>query len=333
MWKSAVPFLFIIALMGCQKSSPENTTQHNKQPLQKITVAYSSQPQSALIHIAVAKGYFVEEGFEVQPFIFGFGKAALQALLDNKADFATVAETPIMFSVLRGDKIAVIANMTASTTDNAVVVRQDAGISSPSDLKGKRIGFTPGTTNEFFLDSLLTASGMTMKEITQVPLKPEEMQDAIMTRKVDAVSTWNYPLALIRQQLGNNGRIFYDQDIYTELFNLVAMQKLIDNHPEMVQRFLRAVMKAEHFLIENQVESQAIVAAATKTDKNLVREVWNVFKFHVVLDQTILITLEDETRWAMKSKLTDQTVMPNYLGYIHINSLKTINPEAVNINR
>jgi NitT/TauT family transport system substrate-binding protein len=53
----------------------------------------------------------------------------------------------------------------------------------------------------------------------------------------------------------------------------------------------------------------------------------------VSLDQTLLITLEDETRWAMKNKLTDKTAMPNFAEYIHVDSLMGVKPEAVKLKR
>jgi len=320
--------MFIAALMGCQKSSPQNT-----EPLQKITVAYTFQPQSTLVHVATAKGYFTDEGLVVQPLMHTYGKAALQSLLDRQADFATVAETPVMFSVLKGDRIFVIANIEASTMNNAIVARKDADISAPGDLKGKRIAYTPGTTSDFFLDSLLTANGFTRKEIQPVALKPEEMQDAIIAKKIDAASTWNYPLTQIAKQLGPDGTIIYDREIYTEIFNIAARQDFVQKNPETVKHFLRALIKAENFVAKNPDAAQTIVSAATKIDKSLIREVWNAFNYHVVLDQALLITLEDETRWAMKNKLTDQTVMPDYLSYIHLDSLKAVKPEAIKMNR
>ena len=81
------------------------------------------------------------------------------------------------------------------------------------------------------------------------------------------------------------------------------------------------------------MQAQDIVAAAIKVDKELVKEVWNAFSYQVRLDQTLLITLEDETRWAMKNKLTDKTVMPNYADFIHVDSLKAVKPATVNLNR
>ena len=226
MWKSTLSFLLIFVLSGCQKSPSQDASQRSAATLQKITVAYTYQPQSTLAHVAVAKGYFAEEGLEVQSLMHTFGKASLQSLLDHKADFAAVAETPFMFNVLKGEKIYLIANIEASGKNNAIVARKDAGISVAGDLKGKRIGFTPGTTSDFFLDSMLTVIGLTRQSIQPVPLKPEEMQAAIVEKRVDAVCTWNYPLTQIKRQLGPNGVLFYDPIIYTETFNFEPGESL-----------------------------------------------------------------------------------------------------------
>lgn len=333
MWKALVSLIFFAAMIGCDKQPSSAAIPRSPETLQKITVAYTFQPQSTLVHIAVNKGYFAAEGLAVESLMHTYGKAALQSVIEGKADFATVAETPVMFNILKGEKIFVIANIEASTTNNAIVARKSAGIATPGDLKGKRIGFTPGTTSEFFLDSLLTANGLTRPEIQPVVVKPEDMQDAIVTEKVDAVSTWNYPLTQINRQLGADGTIFFDREIYTETFNIAARQDFVGNNPETVKRFLRALIKAEEFVVKSPDEAQGIMAAATKIDKNLIRDVWNVFNYHVGLDQTLLITLEDETRWAMKNKLTEQSVMPDYLNYIHVDSLRAVQPGAIRMNR
>ncbi len=329
----SIVLLFISLFMGCQKSSPQNPEQIDAIPAQQITVAYTYQPQSTLVHVAMAKGYFTEAGLQVRPLMHTYGKAALQSVIDQKADFATVAETPVMFNVLKSENIYVIANIESSNTNNAIVARKAAGISEPRDLKGKRIGFTPGTTSDFFLDTLLTANGLSRKDIQPLALKPEEMRESILAKKVDAVSTWNYPLTQIRLQLGSEGVVFYDREIYTETFNIAARQDFVKNNPETVRRFLRALIRAEDFVMHNPDEAQGIMSVATQIDRDLVREVWGAFKYHVMLDQTLLLTLEDETRWAIKHKLTDKTDMPDYLNFIHLDSLSEVKPEAVSLKR
>jgi len=302
-------------------------------PPQKITVAFTDQPQCALVHIAVAQGYFRAEGLDVTPLMHTYGKAALASVLEGKADIATAAETPIMFSILKGEKVLVLANIVASNSNNGVLARRATGIAGVADLKGKRVGYTPGTTSDFFLSSLLTARGIARSEVREVGLRPEQMQAALARGEVDAVSTWHYPLTQIRRALGADAIIMHDRDIYTETFNLVARQEWALANPVAVQRFLRALIAAEQFARRQPAQAQAIMAAATKVEPDLVREVWDHFQFRVGLDQILLITLEDETRWAMSNKLTGQGRMPDYLAHLYFDGLDAVRPDAVRVRR
>ncbi len=333
MWRMLLAMCCAVSLASCDRAPPPGAATVGSAERQKITVAFTGQPQSTLVHIALAKGYFLNEGLDVEPLIRTFGKEALQLVLDGKADFATVAETPVMFSALKGDRIFVIANIESSNKNNAVLARPDVGIVKAVDVRGKRIGFTPGTTSDFFLDSFLTAQGLTRQEISTLALRPDEMQEALLSGKVDAVSTWNYPLTEIRNQLGAKAVVFYDPQIYTETFNIAAMQDFVRQNPQTVRRLLRALIQAEDFVTGHPEQAQDIMTAVSKVDKGLVKEVWNAFGYQVRLDQTLLITLEDETRWAMKNRLTDKTVMPNYLDFIYVDSLKAVKPAAVRLNR
>ena len=333
MWKLLFVLYCMLTLSGCEKPPVTAGTSGSTPARQKVTIALVNQPQSTLIFVAMKKGYFSDEGLDVHPLLQSFGKAALQTMIEGKADFATSAETPIMFSILRGDAIFVVANIETSTANDAVVARVDAGISKPADLKGKRIGFMPGTTIDFFLDSFLTAQGLTRQDITPVPLKPDEVLDALLAKKADAVAAWNYPLTQIKRQLGAQAVTFYDRQIYTEHFNIAAMQDFVRRNPQTVTALLRGLVRAQAFVDDHANEAQDIVAEAIKVEKDLVEEVWNVMSYQVRLDQNLTITLEDETRWAMKNKLTDQTVMPGYASFIYVDALKAVKPGAVRMDR
>ncbi|WP_130472899.1 ABC transporter substrate-binding protein, partial [Candidatus Magnetaquicoccus inordinatus] len=200
-------------------------------------------------------------------------------------------------------------------------------------LHGKRIGYTPGTTSDFFLSTFLNANGIDRSSVQLVALKPDEMQSAIAAKQVDAVSTWNYPLAQIQKTHAAGITTFYDKDIYTETYNLVAKKEYIKQHPETIKRFLRALIQAEEFTHNNPDEAQTIVAQISKVDKELVKQVWNSFGYRVLLDQILLIMLEDETRWAISNRIAEQKEMPDYLSHIHFDALRAVKPEAIRIKR
>ena len=75
-------------------------------PVEKVTIAYSATTDSVLAQVAQTRGYYREEGLEVTPHMHPYGKPALREVLEGKADFATVAETPVMFAILNGEKIS-----------------------------------------------------------------------------------------------------------------------------------------------------------------------------------------------------------------------------------
>jgi len=60
-------------------------------------------------------------------------------------------------------------------------------------------------------------------------------------------------------------------------------------------------------------------------------DIWDNFVFEVSLDQSFVSTLEDAARWAIKNRLVDGVVVPNFLDYIYFDALRGVKPEAVSI--
>ena len=302
-------------------------------PTEKITIAYAATTDAALAEVALSRGYYPEEGLEAIARLHPYGKLALEDLLAGKADFATVAETPIIFAIMKGEKISVIATILTSEIINAVLARRDKGIRTPEDLKGKKIAATLGTTSDFFLDALLGVHGISRKEVTIVDLKAEAMPAALAQGKVDAVSTFAPYVALTQKKLGKNVTTFRDKDIYRSTFNVVATQEFIRKNPGKVKKMLRALVKAERFVRGNPAEAQKIVADFCGVELSVVRDIWADTRFAVTLDQPLLLAMEDESRWAIDKGLTKARMVPNYLEYIYVDGLKSIKPEGVRILR
>ena len=89
--------------------------------------------------------------------------------------------------------------------------------------------------------------------------------------------------------------------------------------------------KAEEFIRDNREESVEIIASRLKAEKEDIDKLWDDYNFRLTLSQSLIITLEDEARWAIKNKLTDATEVPNYLDYIYMDALEEVKPEAVGI--
>ena len=299
----------------------------------KITIAYAAHPQSGLPQIAQAKGYFADAGLETTTHKFPSGKAALADLLAGKADFATVAETPLMFAVMNNAKLSVIATIQTSSLSHAIIAQKDKGILSLNDLKGKKIGAALSSSSHFFLDTILTANGISRKEVELVDIKAEKIPDALANGEIDAGSTFTPYVELTQRKLGNQGITFREQTLYRYNFVIVAMNEFIHQNPDSVKKLLQALIKAEQFTEVNPGDSQQIVADFCGIETGIVRNTWADATLDVTLDQSLIIALEDETRWAIRIGLQPAVKMPNYLDYIYLEGLKSVKPGAVRISR
>lgn len=298
---------------------------------EKTTIAIAALPEATLANVAAARDFFREEGLDATTHLFPYGKIALQQLLGGKADFATVAETPVMFAIMRGEKISVIATIVTTKSGHVIVARKDRGIVNIGDLKGKTIGTTMGTSAQFFLDAILLAKGVPRGDISIVDMPAEKLPGALARGEVDAISAFTPYTLLAEDQLHDNAVVFADKDIYRYTFNVVAKQDFIRNNPRKVQKVLRALVKAEKFLQSDPAEAQKIVGKVTGLQMDVLRRIWDDSDFSVSLDQTLILALEDESDWAIKNRLSTATKVPNYLPYIYLEGLQSIRPDAVRI--
>ena len=286
------------------------------------------------VWIAENKGYFEEEGLNVRIREFGSGRTALATMLnEGHLDMVTVAQTPVMFSSFSRSDYAIIAAMVSSDNDVKVLVRQDRGITTPLHLRGKKVGITNGSTGHFFLALFLAYNRLALSEVETIDLEASLLPQALAEGRVDAICTWEPHILNAKALLGKKALILHGQNIFREDFYFVANKTFMKNGPQVLRSFLKAIAKAEKFIQGNRLQSIDIVSKRLRLDKTLTASIWGEFEFRMMLDQAILITLEDEARWAIREKLTEATTVPNYLNFIHVDALEDVKPEAVTVIR
>jgi NitT/TauT family transport system substrate-binding protein len=313
----------LVAAAGCRAERIE--------PLADgITIALPALPHTSLVQVAVAKGYFAREGLAVTLQPYASGKQALNAVTTGKADLATAAETPLVFAALHGEPIAVLATLASSTRATAVVARKESGITTARDLAGKRVGLVHGTSPEFFLDTLLVRNEVDRGAVRIVEMKLEDMPAALQRGEVDAVATWIPSLKSLQDSLGDKVITLYAEDVYWETFNIASRRGFAEQRPEAAKRLLRALLRAEALFRDDPQAAHRALLAASKEDP---AETLGLFEFHVRLDESLLVLMEEEARWAIRAGLVPKQQMPNFLESIAAEPLLAVNPDAVGLIR
>lgn len=300
-------------------------------PQQKITLAVTTYPGSGLPYLALAKGYFSHEGLDVRLQPYTSGRDALNATLEKQADLGTVADIPVMYSTMSGQPVSIVATIFTAGRAYGVIARRDSAIADLADLKGKVVGVTSRTDGHFVLSTMLARHRLLLNQVHIENMPPEKMLMALQNGEVDAVSTWEPWLSAAKQMLGENGVEFRTDGGFVLDYNLAGRADWVVANQDKIQRLLRALLQAKRFADENPQEAHAMITAGMKIDPATFDAVGPTYRFVVQLDQNLLIMLEDQARWAMQNKFSDQTVTPNFLKTINMDALTAVQTDAVKI--
>lgn len=136
------------------------------------------------------------------------GGLALAALLEGKADLATVGGPAIALGALKHDRFLILATLFESPTVIQMIARRDRGIDKPSDLAGKKLGTVFGSVSEFLQDTILDRYDVDPQSIVRINLTQAQTVDALLAGEVDAVTIWPPFSNEMRNRLGNAAVVF-----------------------------------------------------------------------------------------------------------------------------
>lgn len=213
------------------------------------------------------------------------------------ADVATHAETQALRYSVDNPEIRII--LTATEGEYRIVARRSAGISSISDLKGKRIGTLPDTSADYFVHLMLEHNGIEADEVTIQRVSIASMADALATRQVDAIAIWDPYGSDAARAIGADLIAFSDPDVYRERFNLnTTSEHLADPAKrKAIVRFVRAVIDASAALKENPSSAQALIAERSGFSDEQVEGAWPHLRFPAAIPEDLLDVMVVEERW------------------------------------
>jgi len=296
-----------------------------------LTLGVETSLLTAAIWVAEDQSFFRDEGLNVTIMPFDSGRLSFLAMLNGEVDVSTVAPTPIMFSSFDRDDFSIFATMVYSDDDVKVIARADLGIKTAKDLLGKRVGTPAGTTGQFFLNAFLIFNGIPASGISEISLNPSQLPGALESGKVDAIVIWEPHAHMAKKRLENKAAQLRSSEVYRETFNLMVMKAYAKDNAQLLERLLRSIDKATSYIQNNKLKAQEIISRRLQLDKEETAALWDDFNFDISLDKSLLVTLEDEARWAINNNLTEQRKVPDYLDFIYSVPLKKVKPQAVTL--
>lgn len=262
-----------------------------------LQLKWVHQSQFAGFYVAQEKGFYASENLDVDLLPGGNVVDVPRVLADGKADFAVSSPEEIIIRRSRGMPLKAIA---AIYRRSAVVYLAMPGtdIVRPVDFLGKTVaaaGRRGGASEfEFQLTAMMKNLGLDPGQMTVVPYDPD--YGGFYDGSVDITAAYTTGGLIKISRKGYHPVIIWPGDYRVRFYSdtLVTLDRMIVEHPKLVERFLRATLKGWQTAIEDRATTLDIVLKyALIKDRDLQKSMFDAML-------PLVYTGEDSIGW-MKS--------------------------------
>ena len=199
--------------------------------------------------IAQQKGYMKEEGID-QRVIFIAPTTSIQGMLGGDVHF-TGAGSSALVSIARGNTPLKVVAATNDRVLQWFVTKPE--ITSPKDLKGKRIATTGvAAIATFMAKQVLTKHGLDgNKDVTYLDVGQGNQLAALLGGGFDA-AILSVEQRYVALDKGMREMFFMGNEVKNSWGTLATTDKLIKENPKMVAGFVRATLKALRYIRQDK---------------------------------------------------------------------------------
>ena len=228
-------------------------------PSTPLRVGLNPWPGYAPLFIAAEKGYFAEEGVEVElvemTSLWDIRKAFERGQLDGMATSLVEA-----IEVSHDTKQRAVISLVADYSNGADIILAEESFPSMTSLSGRRIGLEPGTLNRVILARALDLYGLSENDVEIVNLQNQLIATAISSGMVDALVTYPPHSTEVERQ-GGVVRVFSTADIPGEITDVVSFDVESATHRQAeIEGFGRAWARAVTFMGAHPQEAYELMS-------------------------------------------------------------------------
>ncbi len=238
---------------------------------------------------AIDKGYYKDEGFDLEVLETGGGPATA-ALVSGDIQFSTSGSSAIS-AILRGAKLKVL--LVGEDRPDWQIWSTRPEIKTFDDLKGQQIGVVSrGDTGEIGIRYMLIKHGLPADFVAFTPMGSSLGTRMAMVKSGALPAAVLHPgdVEILRNGGGlGNGKMIADlrQEVRSTFNGLATSDDLIKNHPDIVERFVRATRKGMIYTRNNRQESIERFAGYMKAKPEEVAGEYDLLRTLMAIDGTI----------------------------------------------
>ena len=194
---------------------------------------------------------FLPAGMTVQVIPFESPTDGKNAVVTGTVEFGIYGLAAATLGAANGEPVVVIG--AACNRGMAVVAGKDTPIASIKDLKGRKVGIWPGSTQEVVILDRLSEEGMTIQDIQPIRVSFSDMAPALARGDIDAY-VGAEPGPGISLANGTGKIVEYPYSTPTGSLNMVltTSRELIQKDPELIRTLLKIHRQASEYAMSNR---------------------------------------------------------------------------------
>jgi len=231
-----------------------------------LKIGYSDWPGYSTMDVAKEKGFFKEEGVDVE-LVWMEYLPSMEAYAAGKVDAVTMTNGDAMVTGATGKMSKCVALLDYSDGNDMIVGKP--GIASFKDLKGKKVGLELNLVENLLFLRGLEANGMKEEDVTLVNVPTNDTPQALASGGVDAIGAW-YPVAgQALKQVAGSKPLFTSADakglIYDGIY--VSPESLASHRADWV-KVVKAYIKAVNYIKDPATHMDAVKIMASHVQVN-----------------------------------------------------------------
>lgn len=248
---------FLIALLTLTGPSPAQS------PTQ-LSAAVGSNMNHVPSFVGVEKGIFLKYGIDMKLKVLNTGQEMSKALQAGEVEIIGSAYSNFPIAVERGmaakGVVGLMGDRTSRYSDDPVSIwtRKSTGITKVEDLAGRKLGTPVGGTADEYLGVVLAKKKVAREKVSVLNVPPGNLVSALQGGGVEAVACWEPFGSLVQARIPDAVLVSRGGGNIGYYINMAVRNDVIDQKPELVERYVIAMAEATQFTRQHLDEAAEI---------------------------------------------------------------------------
>jgi NitT/TauT family transport system substrate-binding protein len=203
---------------------------------------------------------FAPAGTKIEVIVFDSPTDGKNAVVTKSVDLGTFGIAAGILGAAAGEPVVVVGSL--CNKGMGVISKAGSDVKSIKDLKGKKVGIWPGSTQEVFILERLKMEGMSIKDVTAVRVPFGEMPTMLQRGDIDAyVGAEPAPGLSISSGVGQLVEYPYSTAMGGLNMVFATHEDTVTKNPDLIRAMLKTHRQAVEFM---SVNTPAVVDASVQ---------------------------------------------------------------------